>query len=412
MKNGYLVLATGEVFAGKILGAPRADQVAAEGGPEGREKVVPVITVGEVVFNTSMSGYQEILTDPSYAGQILTFCYPLIGNYGWNGNDNESAGVYAAGVIMGESCAVPSHYQAQGALELFLEKAGIPALVGVDTRRLVRHIRTEGTVKGYMVLADQPEQALSVIGQQETQHGEDSGHLAAVDGHWVSRVSCRSISTYEPLEHTSATDLGPDTEHAAEDAAAPAFAVAAQAETAATATIEVNTAAAPVELVQDSVQDVDCIHQDCTHQESEYAQDSPLHNVLMDYGCKQSIIDHLRVRNCRVTVVPYDTSCQEVQNLAPDGVVFSNGPGDPQALRDRLADIREISTRFPSLGICLGHQLLALAWGGDTHKLPYGHRGANHSVKDVYSGKVWITSQNHGYVVSVGSMHETPLDLQ
>lgn len=290
MSKGYLTLETGEVFEGVLIGACED-------------------SFGEVVFNTSMTGYQEIITDPSYAGQIITFCYPIIGNYGVNALDDECIHPSLAGVIISDLCETPSHYQSIEKFSDKLKSAGVSGLAGVDTRSLVKTIRSRGTVKGTISGRKAEKEDFQTL-QKET--------------FWVGRVSTKEVHMYK--------NNGP-------------------------------------------------------------------HVVLFDYGCKKSILHALLAENCAVTVVPYNTTFEQVQSLSPDGVLFSNGPSDPMNLAEWFPEIRKITQTYPSLGICLGHQLIALAYGAKTSKLPYGHRGANHPVKELATGKVKITAQNHGYVV-------------
>ncbi|MYL54477.1 carbamoyl phosphate synthase small subunit [Pontibacillus yanchengensis] len=299
MENqGYLLLENGDVFQGTLIGdASSCD--------------------GEVVFNTSMTGYQEITTDPSYAGQIIVFCYPLIGNYGVNDLDDESTSLFISGVVIGENCEAPSHFQSNNTFSSYLATKGVTGISGIDTRTLVKTIRDKGTKKGKIV-KDIPENM-----QWETKSDEML----------VSKVSVKEPITY--------SNEGP-------------------------------------------------------------------HIVLMDFGYKQSIVTYLQKQSCKVTIMPYDSTFEDIQQLNPDGVVISNGPGDPQSLQTYLPVIKKLSETYPILGICLGHQLLALAYGGSTAKLKFGHRGSNHPVKNIETGKVYITSQNHGYEVQAESMEGTP----
>ncbi|GAB6931733.1 carbamoyl phosphate synthase small subunit [Calditerricola satsumensis] len=287
--KGYLVLSTGDVIEGTWIGATAEAE-------------------GELVFNTGMTGYQEVLTDPSYAGQIVTFTYPLIGNYGFNAQDDESARPALAGVLVQTPCDAPSHFRAAETLHERLARFGIPGLCGVDTRALTRLIRRHRAVFG--MLTRDPARA------KDWRPGPVRGTVA--------RVSRKAPTTW--------------------------------------------------------------------------AGDGP-HVVVLDFGVKASIIEALRARGCRVTAVPYDTPPEEVLALRPDGLLFSNGPGDPKELLPLLPAWRPVVERIPTMGICLGHQLIALMFGADTERLPYGHRGNNHPVKELATGRVWITAQNHGYVV-------------
>ncbi|WP_018664560.1 carbamoyl phosphate synthase small subunit [Heyndrickxia acidiproducens] len=300
MASGYLILETEEIFEGTLLGSH-------------------LETTGEVVFNTGMTGYQEMMTDPSYAGQILVFCYPLIGNYGVNGDDHESIRLSARGIVTGEICPEPSFYKAEATALQFLEKSGVPCLTGVDTRALVKTIRKRGTVNG-IITAD---------AHASVPKKEEEEFLIA------------KVSTDQPLTYG----------------------------------------------------------------------DGPLHIVLMDFGYKKSILNYLLQQHCKVTVVPFDFTAKQMKMFNPDGVVFSNGPGDPAKLLEWLPEIKKISMAYPVLGICLGHQLLALAYGAKTKKLPFGHRGGNHPVKDLRNGKVLITAQNHGYVVDEASLEQSEMNM-
>ncbi|WP_066070051.1 carbamoyl phosphate synthase small subunit [Neobacillus soli] len=295
MQNGYLTLETGEVFEGVLIGAEKD-------------------SLGEVVFNTSMTGYQEIITDPSYAGQIITFCYPIIGSYGINVMDDESITPALSGVVIGDLCETPSHYQSVNKFSEKLKQAGVPGIAGVDTRLLVKTIRSRGTVKGYLSRT------------KETEF--DKTEKAPL---WVEKVSTKKTQFFK--------NRGP-------------------------------------------------------------------HVALIDYGFKKSILNALLAENCAVTIVPYNTPYEKIKALNPDGVLLSNGPGDPMELKKWFPDIKKITQAYPTLGICLGHQLIALAYGAKTEKLAYGHRGGNHPVKELTTGKVKITAQNHGYVVVDESINE------
>ncbi|WP_353949355.1 carbamoyl phosphate synthase small subunit [Sporolactobacillus sp. Y61] len=295
MKKGYLILESGDVFPGVRVGSKAS-------------------VFGEIVFNTSMTGYQEIMTDPSYTGQIMTFCYPLIGNYGVNRNDSESSAIHMQGVVFSHLCDLPSHYQSLKTVDQWLKESGVPGLSEVDTRAVVRTVRKSGTMKAVI-----------------TDHSDAS----AVD--WG-----------KPLPHD-----------------------------------EVSRVSVKKPVV--------------------YPGDGP-HVVLIDYGYKKSMLTALLDAGCKVTVVPFNTTYEEITRLDPDGIMLSNGPGDPQQLKAHFRELKKITAHYPVLGICLGHQLIALAYGAKTGKLLFGHRGANHPVRECATGKVWMTSQNHSYVVERGSI--------
>ncbi|WP_280770962.1 carbamoyl phosphate synthase small subunit [Salipaludibacillus daqingensis] len=304
MTKGYLVLETGEIFEGDWIGALK-----------------PV--TGEVVFNTSMTGYQEMMTDPSYAGQILTFCYPLIGNYGLNDYDQESKKIAVSAVIVNDLCEEPSHYQSSRTFTEQLEDEGIPGLKNIDTRELVSVIRQHHTVRGKIVDDMEKVKELS----------------------WISETERNLIDLVSVKESVTFDNNGP-------------------------------------------------------------------HVVMMDFGYKKSILDALLNEGCKVTIVPYESSITDIHQLNPDGILLSNGPGDPMQMKAQFSKIKVITEQYPTLGICLGHQLIALAHGAKTKKMPFGHRGGNHPVKDIISGKVAITSQNHGYVVEEGSINKATFQIQ
>jgi carbamoyl-phosphate synthase small subunit len=272
---------------------------------------------GEVVFTTNLSGYQEVFTDPSYLGQIVVMTAPMIGNYGINPDDMESSGPRVAGVVVRELARRASNWRSTGSLDDWLTESRIPVLEGVDTRRLTRHIRERGAMRGVIAQGREPTPALTLsLMESPSMEGLDLASRATVDRSW------------------SEGTRGP-------------------------------------------------------------------HVVAYDYGMKRNIVRMLVQAGCRVTVVPASTSATEVQALKPDGLFLSNGPGDPAAVDYAIRNIRELTlTGLPTFGICLGHQLLGLAFGGRTVKLPYGHRGGNHPVRDLVTGQVLITAQNHGFAVA------------
>ncbi|MCH5206832.1 MAG: glutamine-hydrolyzing carbamoyl-phosphate synthase small subunit [Oscillospiraceae bacterium] len=302
-KKATLILADGTVFEGRAFGA------------EG-------CTVGEIVFTTAMTGYQETLTDPSYCGQIVTQTFPLIGNYGVNKTDPESNGSAVFGYIVREHCEEPSNFRCEGSLDEYLKSLGIVGIYDIDTRRLTKIIRESGVMNGAIVSGEfDKEKLLEEIRSYKV-------------GVVVPKVSVREKEFY-PAEN-------------------PKFNV-----------------------------------------------------VLMDYGYKFNIRRELQKRGCNVTVMPYNASADEIKALSPDGIMLSNGPGDPQDNVEAINTLRElIPEKIPTFGICLGHQLLALANGAKTEKLKYGHRGGNQPVKDLALDKTFITSQNHGYAVIGESVPE------
>ncbi len=296
---GFLLLEDGTLFLGNLLGRQEP-------------------TVAEVVFTTNMSGYQEVFTDPSYRGQTVVMTAPMIGNYGINGSDPESASPQIAGVIARELSRSYSNWRAEGDLLSWLEAAQVPALEEVDTRRLTRHLRTAGSMRGVVAAGTEPtREALLALDACPSMEGLDLASL----------VSTREQYTWgDP--------------------------------------------------------------------------DASYHIVAYDFGIKRNILRLFAEHDCRITVVPADTPASEALALSPNGVFLSNGPGDPAAVSYAPPTVRAIADRgVPIFGICLGHQILGLTYGAQTIKMSYGHRGGNHPVKELSTGRVLITAQNHGFAV-------------
>ena len=282
----------------------------------------PVRGVGEIVFNTSMTGYQEILTDPSYAGQIVVMTFPLIGNYGTSTTAIESRRVQAAGFVVREACDEPSHWRSGMTLRQYLQTHNVPAIAGIDTRALTRRIRSGGVLQA-TITSDEPADAALARLHAEPAYGE-------VD--FVHQVTTPEAYTWDAVNEPRG------------------------------------------------------------------------HIVVLDVGLKYNIMRTLNRKGYRTTAVPCDTNAEDILALAPDGIVLSPGPGDPALLDALVRTTRALVGRQPVMGICLGHQVLARAFGGRTFKLKFGHHGANHPVKDLLTGEVHVTSQNHGYAVDADSL--------
>lgn len=304
--KGKLILEDGSVYTGELLDRDTK-------------------AVGEVVFTTTMTGYQESLTDPSFCGQILTMTYPLIGNYGTAAKFMQSRKTFVRGFVIGELCDAPNNWQSEESLTVFLQKNKIPCLYNVDTRAVTRHIRSVGAMKGVIVPSDLAEREIATLQAEE-----------------LPRNVVEIVTTPEVY------------------------------------TLDTETADAP-------------------------------HIVAMDFGVKRSILHNINRIGAKVTVVPAHTSAEEVLALNPDGVFLSNGPGDPTDVPEIVEEVRKLAGKKPIFGICLGHQLLALAFGAKTYKMKFGHRGGNQPVKNLKMGKVHISAQNHGYAVDPASLEGTPL---
>lgn len=301
-----LILEDGTVCVGKAIGATSE-------------------SIGEVVFNTGLTGYQEVISDPSYCGQIVVMTYPLVGNYGINRDDFESVRPFIHGFVVREHCDVPSNWRNSKTLDELLKMYDIPGIAGVDTRMLTRKIRHFGTLRGVITTSDAPaEELIATLKNSKLMIDQ------------VSRVSTKSVFSSPGNGHRI---------------------------------------------------------------------------VLVDFGSKSGILRELTKRGCDVVVVPYNTTAEEIRRIEPDGIMLSNGPGDPKDVPEAIQMIKDILGEYPMFGICLGHQLLSLAKGADTQKMKFGHRGGNQPVKELTTGRTYITSQNHGYAVTPESVAGTGLEV-
>ena len=314
-RTAYLVLEDGSIHRGESFGAEIPGH-------------------GEVVFNTSMTGYQEVLTDPSYAGQLVTLTYPLVGNYGINPQDFESRQIRVAGLITREHCDRPSHGRSDRTLDEFLRSQDIPGISGVDTRAITRRLREHGVMMG-LLTTESPEDALALLSQMPRYDDQDLVRTVTAGERY--RWSAAGPEASEGFPAISAGDDSAETRHRI---------------------------------------------------------------LVTDVGLKYNILRLLQERGCEVIAVPADTDAADMLAMGPSGILLSPGPGDPQLLDYVVGNVRQILGRVPVMGICLGHQLVARALGADTFKLKFGHRGGNHPVQDLNTGRVYITAQNHGFAVN------------
>jgi carbamoyl-phosphate synthase small subunit len=311
---------------------------------EGRSFTGHGEAVGEIVFNTSLSGYQEILTDPSYTDQIITMTYPLIGNYGVNPEDMESAAVHPRAFLVKEYNPYPSNHRSTQTLADFLIEYGVLGVEGFDTRALVRHIRTKGAMKGIVSTQDLDKSSL-------VKRANDWSGLIGLD--MVKRVTCKEPYGWadnRPVPGTNFTT-------------------------------------------------------------AQTGMNDPFNVVAFDFGIKYNQLRLLTEKGCRVQVVPAYTSAETVLAMKPDGIFLSNGPGDPEGVEGVVDTVKELLGKIPIFGICLGHQILGLAYGGSAYKLKFGHRGGNQPVKDLTTGHVEITSQNHGFCIDEKSLPKDDVEV-
>lgn len=330
--KAFLILEDGTVFEGTHIGADKE-------------------IISEIVFNTSMAGYLEVLTDPSYAGQAVCMTYPLIGNYGVCREDMESKKLWPDGFIVRELSRIPSNFRCNATIQEVLEEYDIPGIAGIDTRALTKILREKGTMNGMITTNE----AFELEKVKEQLKAYDMGNV-------VDKVTCREKHTLDGSRNLE--ENGPisgSTKFTGEKEKKPSLVKA------------LNGAGKKV--------------------------------ALLDLGAKENIARSLAARGCDVTVYPARTSAEEILAANPDGIMLSNGPGDPKVCTEVIENVRKLyESDTPIFAICLGHQLMALATGADTFKMKYGHRGGNHPVKDLSTGRVYISSQNHGYVVDMDKL--------
>ncbi|MDE7131359.1 MAG: carbamoyl phosphate synthase small subunit [Lachnospiraceae bacterium] len=336
--KAFLILEDGTLFEGTHIGAQKE-------------------VISEIVFNTSMAGYLEVLTDPSYAGQAVCMTYPLIGNYGICREDMESRKAWPDGFIVRELSRIPSNFRCDMTIQEFLEENDVPGIAGIDTRALVKLLREKGTMNG-MITTNENYQLDEILPKLK----------AYTTGKVVDVVTCKEKYTLTAAEQLS--DNGP---------------------------ISGSSQFRKEEYERGIREKKPSMVRELSGQGLKVA--------LLDLGAKDNIAKSLTARGCEVTVYPADTKAQEIIDAKPDGIMLSNGPGDPKECTDVIAEIKKLyDTDIPIFAICLGHQLMALATGADTFKMKYGHRGGNHPVKDLANGRVYISSQNHGYVVDMDKL--------